>query len=187
MKQVLIFHGTCGEDEYYSSDFPSLSNSHWMPWLQKELLKKGYLAQTPEILYAFNPTYEKYSAEINRYQLDEETVLVGHSCGAGFLLRYLSENNVKLKKVILIAPWLDPLREQTTDMFEFKLNQNLVNRSGQLVIYNSSNDDDSIKESLKIIQNEISGFKLKNFKNYGHFCYKDIGPQFPELLEEVLA
>ena len=187
MKQAIIFHGACNEDDYYSSEYPSLSNSHWIPWLQKELLKKGYLTQTPEILYAFSPTYERYLAEINRYQLGEETVLIGHSCGAGFLLRYLSENNVKLKKVILVAPWLDPSREQTTDMFEFKLNQNLVNRSGQLVIYNSTNDDDSIKESLKIIQNKISSFKLKNFKNYGHFCYKDIGPQFPELLEEVLA
>ena len=71
-----------------------MSNSHWIPWLQKELLKKGYLTQTPEILYAFNPTYERYLAEINRYQLDEETVLIGHSCGAGFLLRYLSENKI---------------------------------------------------------------------------------------------
>lgn len=187
MKQVLIFHGSCNEDYYCSSEHPSPSNSHWMPWLQKELLKKGYLAQTPEILYAFKPTYEKYLAEISRYQLDEETVLIGHSCGAGFLLRYLSENSVKLKKVILVAPWLDLSRKRTTDMFEFKFNQNLVNRSGQLVIYSSTNDKETIKDSLKMIINEISGFKLRDFKDYGHFRYKDIGPRFPELLEEILA
>lgn len=30
------------------------------------------------------------------------------SCGAGFLLRWLSENSVRIAKLILVIPWLDP-------------------------------------------------------------------------------
>ncbi len=187
MKKVIIFHGTCGKNEYYSDDYPSLSNSHWLPWLQKQLLIKGFKAHTPEIFEAHIPTYEKYLTEINRYNLDEHTTLVGHSCGAGFLLRFISENKIKFNKVILVAPWLDPLRGITDDMFNFKLDKNILRKVNKLIIYSSDNDDEDINKSIEIVKDAIDGVEIRNFHNYRHFCYGDIGDKFPELLEDIVV
>jgi hypothetical protein len=57
MKNAIILHGTCSKEEYYDPEHPSLSNSHWFPWLQKQLLRKDISAQTPEIPNAWRPTY----------------------------------------------------------------------------------------------------------------------------------
>ena len=43
---VVILHGRAGADEYISDRYPSASNSHWIPWLQKQLLIKGHDVQT---------------------------------------------------------------------------------------------------------------------------------------------
>ena len=60
MKTAILIHGTCDEEEYFSDLYPSLSNSHWFPWLQKQLLIKGIFTQTPEMPDAYKPDYEKW-------------------------------------------------------------------------------------------------------------------------------
>ncbi|NND65590.1 MAG: hypothetical protein HKM24_06465, partial [Gammaproteobacteria bacterium] len=57
MKNAIIIHGTCDKDEYYSDKYPSLSNSHWLPWLQKQLLVRDIAAVTLEIANAWQPNY----------------------------------------------------------------------------------------------------------------------------------
>ena len=107
MKNAIIIHGTCDEDEYFSDKYPSLSNSHWFPWLQKQLLINNIFTQTPEMPEAHKPDYDKWKKEFEKFDVNSETILVGHSCGGGFLIRWLSENKIKIKKLILVAPWLD--------------------------------------------------------------------------------
>ena len=108
MKTALIIHGTCDEEEFYSDIYPSLSNSHWSPWMQKQLLMAGYLTQTPEMPVATYPDYGLWKQTLERHPISEDSILIGHSCGGGFLLRYLSENKIRTKRTILVAPWLDP-------------------------------------------------------------------------------
>ena len=40
MKNAIILHGGPSKKEYYDLNMPSMSNSHWLPWLQAQLLKK---------------------------------------------------------------------------------------------------------------------------------------------------
>ncbi len=115
MNNAIIIHGTCDEEEYFSDAYPSLSNSHWFPWLQKQLLIKSIFTQTPEMPEAYKPDYEKWKHEFERFSVDKETILIGHSCGGGFLIRWLSENKVEIDKLILVAPWLDPRNRRTTN------------------------------------------------------------------------
>lgn len=49
MKTAIIIHGMPSKEEYFSSENPSSSNKHWFPWIQKQLILKGVLAQTPEM------------------------------------------------------------------------------------------------------------------------------------------
>jgi len=188
MKNAIILHGTGSKEEYYSLEYPSASNSHWFPWLQNNLLTQDIFAVTPEMPNSFSPDYEVWRTEFERYDITSETILIGHSCGGGFLLRWLSEHpEVRVDKVVLVAPWLDPAREDTTDFFDFTIDKNLVDRTKGVTIFSSDNDFDPVVKSIEIILEQIPNIKVKEFHNYGHFCYRDLKTEeFPELLQEIL-
>ena len=192
MSNVIILHGKPDEEEYYDESFPSCSNSHWLPWLQKQCLINDIRAHCPEVFRVYNASFEDWSAEFERYQIDEETIFVGHSCGNGFFLRWLAENkNIRIKKMILVAPWLDPFsfleKTYNNHMFDFTLDPTVLDRVGESIIFHSDNDHASIQESLVRIRKELSLIPVKVFHNHGHFTFEEMGTvQFPELLEEIL-
>ncbi len=96
-------------DEYYDPKRASQSNEHWLPWLQRQLLLQDILAYTPEMPKSYDPDWPVWVREFERYDIGPETILVGHSCGAGFLVKYLSLHpELTVGKVVLVAPWMDP-------------------------------------------------------------------------------
>lgn len=188
MKNAIILHGTCDQEEYYSDKYPSSSNSHWLPWLQKQLLIKGVSTVTPEMPNAHTPDYSVWKREFERFDVTSETILVGHSCGGGFLVRWLSENkDTKVGTVVLVAPWLDPDREKTTDFFDFVVDIDLADRTKKLVVFNSRDDDDDIQKSVQKITSDTENVKVVEFEKHGHFTLSDMGTEkFPELLNELV-
>jgi len=187
MKNAIIIHGTCGKDEYFSDKYPSLSNSHWLPWLQKQLLINNIFTQTPEMPEAYNPNYEKWSKEFEKFDVNNETILIGHSCGAGFLIRWLSENKVKINKLILVAPWLDPDREKTTAFFSFEISKDIKDRVTDIHLLVSKDDHNDILKSVSIIRNNIPEVKYHEFSGFKHFTYKHMKTdKFLELLSYIL-
>ncbi len=176
-------------DEYYNSELPSASNSHWIPWLQKQLLINEIDASSPDIPHAFKPEYSVWTKEFERFDINRETSLVGHSCGAGFLIRWLSEHqDVQVKTVVLVAPWIDPLRKDTTDFFEFTMDPELAERTSTLWLFNSDTDSDSVHISADTIRSTINNIKYKEFHNYGHFTQRSMQTvAFPELLNSLIT
>jgi len=187
MINAIIIHGLQSPKEYFDLGKPSASNAHWLPWLQKQLLVRNILAQTPEMPEPYRPIYDMWRETFERYPINESTVLVGHSLGGGFLLRWLSENKVKVDAVALIAPWLDPDGRLDTGFFNFALDSKIAARRRKVVIFYSTDDTDQILESVKRCRVELVGVEYKEFNNYGHFISKDMATNaFPELLS-VLA
>jgi len=186
MKNAILIHGTCDKDEYFDDQYPSLSNSHWFPWLQKQLLIKGIHTERPEMPDAHTPEYDKWKNEFERFDVNEETILVGHSCGGGFLLRWLSENTVRVGKVILVAPWLDPKRDKTTDFFDFQIDKAVINRANKFQIFVSNDDEQDILDSVNTIKENITDINIRYFEGMGHFTEGEMKRKdFPELLEEL--
>jgi len=96
MKKVIMLHGICDSEEYNSDEFPSSSNSHWLPWVQKQLLINQVDCQTPDVMNSYKANYDDWKRTVSPHSIDESTTLVGHSAGCGFFLKYLSENpNIK--------------------------------------------------------------------------------------------
>jgi predicted alpha/beta hydrolase family esterase len=187
MKNAIIIHGTCDKAEYFSDKYPSLSNSHWFPWLQKQLLINNISTQTPEMPEAYSPDYEKWKREFEKFDVNSETILIGHSSGAAFLIRWLSENKVKINKLILVAPWLDPDEKRITSFFNFEIAKDIKERVAEIHLLVSSDDHDDILESVNIIQNNISAIKYHEFHGFGHFTYGHMKSDgFPELLGYIL-
>lgn len=188
MKTALLIHWTPSKEEYYNINEPSCSNSHWFPRLTKELIIRDIHTVAIEMPYAFNPNYNIWKKELERFDIWEQTILVGHSCGGGFLLHWLSENpNIAVWKVVLVAPRLDPFNElDDKKFFNFEIDEYLLQRR-DIQIFHSTNDMKSIQASLKKILHKFPNFPIKYFQDYWHFCLNDLkSEKFPELLLEVI-
>ena len=192
MKQVILIHGLPDKEEVLGDVWPSPSNAHWFPWIQKQLTRQDILCQALEMPRSYDPIYKDHEQVLNQMDISNETILVGHSCGGGFLLRYLSEHhNLKPKKVILVAPWLDLenyLKElnPNSDYFDFVIDTSILERTDLYCMY-SNDDGNSILDSVKIIREKIPNIKVVAFNNKGHFTEPDLGSkEFPELLELIL-
>lgn len=181
MKHTILIHGAPEEQEYFDPSFPSPSNSGWFPWLQKQLsLQKG-LCQAPEFPRAYDPVYAEWARIFERLEITKETTLVGHSCGGGFLLRFLSEHpDMAPARVFLIAPWLDPNKTLTTDFFGFTIDPTLTDRT-HVELFISSDDEDSMWDSFRTIKIALPLITVHEFSDKEHFTQKE----FPELLEKL--
>lgn len=187
MKKALILHGMPEKEEYFSSTSDSPSNTHWIPWLQKELLLHGYLTQTPEFPEPYTPQYEQWVDVFNQFDIDENTTLIGHSCGAGFLVRYLSEHTMKIDTLVLVAPWIDPMHAHIPDFFNFEIDTSLHTKVKHIIMLSSCTDDPDVIRSVEIIKEKIPQIHIIEFADKGHFCYEDLGTRaFPELLEIII-
>ncbi len=188
MKNAILLHGRPRRDEYYDGSQPSASNAHWFAWLQKQLMVHDIKADTPEVPFAFEPLWERWVKEVERFEIGLETILVGHSTGGGFWVRYLSEHkDLKVGKVVLVAPWIDVEQEAPHNFFQFKLDENIAKRTQGLTIFHSNDDAPEIQSSVKELRAKLTAIKYREFQHYGHFCYEDMNTtEFPELLEECL-
>lgn len=186
MNNAIILHGQPTKDRYFDPTFPASSNYYWIPWLQKQLIVRGIHTATPDVPNNWKPDLATWRKEFERYDVTEETVLVGHSCGGGFLLRWLSEHpEVKPSRVVLVAPWLNPKHpEDTGDFFEFNIDGELTKRTELTILY--SNDDmPQILDTVKLIKKELPNAIYKELSGKRHF-YDDDCLELPELLEIIV-
>ena len=187
MKTAIILHGMARREVYYDPSYDSQGSSHWLPWLQRQLQVRDYLAQTPEMPRPYAPEFAAWRDIFERHGPDKETLLVGYSCGAGFLVRWLSENKeVQVGHVVLVAPWLD-LERAHGDLFDFIIDPEIVNRCARMSIVHSDNDHLPMQRTVQLLQSTLGNADYHEFHNYGHFCLKHIGGrEFPELLDICL-
>ena len=187
MKKAIILHGKPTKEEYYVTDEDSQSNLHWLPWIQRELIRKDILAQTPELPRPYEPIYEDWLNIINQFKIDKDTILIGHSFSAGFLIRYLNEHDIKVGKVILVAPFINAGRVRDIDFFDFDIDPDLVSKTKGITLIASDNDKEHIKDSVTELSGSIKDIKYIELPNYGHFTFRHMQTrEFPELLEETL-
>ena len=187
MKNAIILHGRPDKEEYYDASYPSSSNSHWIPWLQKQLLMKDIPAATPEVPNSWNPDYALWCKEFERFDITPETILVGHSCGAGFIVRWLSDHpEVRVGKVVLVAPSLG-LDWADAHFFNGPIDPMLIQRTAGVDIFVSDDDRQGIHQAALGLLAALEGSVRHDFTGYGHFVYQKMGTaEFPELLEATI-
>lgn len=189
MTNAILLHGLPSKEEYYDPGRPSASNAHWFSWLQNQLLIHDIKTDTPEVFKPFEMDWETWLKEVERFDIGPETILVGHSMGGGFWVKYLSEHpNVHVNKVILVAPWVNVNHEEQTDFFDFELRPDITNQAQRFTVLASDNDGEEVRNSVEYLRKQLSGAEFVDFHNYGHFCSQDLKTDaFPELLEKILS
>lgn len=184
MKNIkcIIVHGcpSSPEDPYY--------NKHWMPWAKKQIIAKGIPTENPTMPEPWNPNYEKFKTEFEKLSVDENTMLIGHSCGCAFLVRWLGETKKEIFKLILVAPWKLPTEKRNfkdKKFYNYAIDATIKDRAKEIIMFTSNNEAEDGKKSLKIFHDTLGG-EIVELKNHGHYTMKDMGTkEFPELIDKI--
>ncbi len=182
MKNCIIIHG-CPSD---NTD-PSY-NKHWIPRLKNELIKNSIPTETPLMPSPWQPVYEDYKKKFEKYPVNEDSILIGHSCGCAFLVRWLGETKQKIAKLILVAP--RKINDEWGIIWEkfytYLIDESIKERVKEIVMFTANDEDPEGKESLQIFHDAIWG-KTIELKQHGHYLLGDMGTEkFPELLEVIM-
>ena len=188
MKYAIIFHGTAGN-----------ANENWFPWLKKELKKHGYEVVVPQFPTPENQSPENWLKVFEEYEnkkyLNEDTLLIGHSLGGGFLLCVLEKIRVKLgvkvKAAFFIAAsvGVKPIKYYETDkpFVEKEFDWKKIKMSAEHFFVFHSEDDPLVcigngeKLASKL------GVQLIKVKNAGHFNKAAGYTKFEQLLEKIAS
>lgn len=98
---IVIVHGTCGS-----------ATGNWFPWLKGEMERKGCRVIVPQFP---TPEGQSFAAwrEVFRDRLGDcapaQTVLIGHSIGAPFVIRMAEETDRPYRAVIPVCPFAQTL------------------------------------------------------------------------------
>lgn len=92
MKTAFLIHGYNG--------IPPL-----FKWLETELEQMEYKVITPEFPSKENINYNLWCNELDKYKeyFNKDSIVIGHSIGNSFILRYVYTNNIKINLFISLA------------------------------------------------------------------------------------
>ncbi|MFA5985990.1 MAG: alpha/beta hydrolase [Parcubacteria group bacterium] len=188
-KNCIIVHGCEYDAEHAVLLEQRTAENHWTTWVRDELVKRGVSAQTPTMPTSWAQEYEGFKKEFEKYHVNENTVLVGHSCSCSFLVRWLGETKQKIAKLVLVAPWkvFDPYDTVRAAFYTYDIDETIVNRVGDIVMFTADNESDDGKKSLEIFHHALGG-RIIALSGRGHYRTREWEKSaFPELLEEILA
>ncbi len=168
---VHIFHG-------WGAD----SKSNWFENSRDFLVKHKVNCSVLDFPNSQNPKYEDWKNyfEKNVKNIWPQDIFIGHSLGAGFIQRYLSENSAKLDQIILVAPTVNDCGiEEIKNFFSTDFDYEKIKKSANKITIIASDNDPFIK--VKDVQNLAKklGAELILLKNREHLS----NHEFPELYE----
>ena len=186
MKKAIIVHG-CADEEGLSSELRTY-DKHWMPWLKRELIARGWKVETPSMPNPWKPDYDAYKKMFEELLVTEDTVLIGHSCGGAFLVRWLGDSKKKVGTLVLVAPWKIPDEGDSTQraFYEYPIDPSIKDRVKEIIIFTSDDEEEEGKQSAQIFHDALGG-RVVSLDGHGHYTLSDMGTEeFPELLEVLL-
>jgi predicted alpha/beta hydrolase family esterase len=187
-KNCIIIHGCPVDIEKAMNPERRTYDKHWIPWAKKELIKNGIETEAPLMPEPWEPDYERFKKEFEKYKVNENTILVGHSCGCTFLVRWLEETGQKVNKLILVAPWKinDNMKDAKKEFYSYPVDKTIKNRVDETIIFTADNEDNNGKEGLKMFHEALNG-EVVEIKGYGHYTMRYMETEeFPELLKVIM-
>jgi predicted alpha/beta hydrolase family esterase len=184
MKKALILHGTAGSPK-----------NNWFSWLKQELEKQGYTVWLPQLPHAEKPDPKNYTPFLLSkpdFQIDADTIIIGHSSGAVEVLHLLQSlpGKFAIKAAILVSAFKDDLGwEALTALFTEPLDlERVKTRSKQFIFFHSDDDPYCPLEHAEYLSRQVGG-ELKIMPGQGHFN-TEASPDytaFPLLLTTIAA
>jgi len=194
-KQIIVIHGgttfpTYGAyiDHLSTLDIDLARLHYKVDWkgTMANDLGDDYDVLTPKMPNGTNAKYKEWELWFSNIftKIHGDVILVGHSLGGAFLLRYLSENIIKnkIKSLFLVAAPIES--EEDEYLGEFTMPKDitkLIQQTSRIYILHSEDDKVVPYEQSKKLHRAIAGSELITFDNYGHFNKE----HFPELIKKI--
>ncbi len=188
-KKCIIVHGCPSSEEKALDPNKRTYDKHRIPRTKKQATTQGIEVYTPLMPLPWKPDYWRFKAVFEKHEVNKNTVLVGHSCGCAFLVRWLGETKTKILKLILVAPWKIPDEDDDfgRTFYTYDIDGTIKDRVGEIFMFTSDTEEDDGKKSLHIFHDSLGGHII-SLKNRGHYCLWDMGTEeFPELLEIIIS
>ncbi len=186
-RNCIIVHG-CPSDAAFERDPETRSyDKHWIPWIRDKLIERGIPTAAPVMPDPWAPNYANYKHEFDKQLVTEATILIGHSCGCAFLVRWLAESKQAIDTLVLVAPWKIarfgcPHR---LAFYDFTVDATITSRVRRIIMFTSDTESDDGKRSLAIYRAALGG-EVVDLPCRGHYTHGDMGTcAFPELLEQA--
>lgn len=181
MATIFIIHGVCGHP-----------GENWFPWLKKELETLGHQVFVPQFPTPENQTLENWKKIFKDYEnyMNEDSVVVGHSLGAAFLLRILEERYKAIRGAFFVAgvtgsvnnPFFDNINQTFLEK-PFNWGE-IIKNCESFYLFHSDNDPYlPAKEAERLAEN--LGTTSKFVQNAGHFNEKAGYLKFDLLLNKI--
>lgn len=163
---------------------------NWIPWLKKQLSKRQLNCIVPSFPTPYKQDYESWSMILKAYleigYITEDTTFVTHSLGGIFLVKFLIDNEIKVKKIITIAGFNNLEFADDMNLYKsFYMNDRISDirlYSSEIISIYSDNDPYVQKRAAEQFADDIRAQKVL-IKEAGHFNEKYGYTEFRELLK----
>jgi len=179
--KVVIVHGSYGSPK-----------GNWFPWLKREIERQGKDAIVPKFPTPDNQNLESWKNVFRSESgaLTSETIIVGHSVGAAFVLNLLEESPTPIRAAFLVAGFLGELGLPDYDHVNRtfvckKLNWNEIKKNAKSIFIFHGDDDPYVPLSKGQAIAESLSAPLEVVAGGGHLNAESGYTTFPLLLNKL--
>jgi len=179
MNNYIILHGSFGSKD-----------GNWFPWLKKELEKSNYKVDVPQMPVGVgNQNYESWSKELDKLDINENTVIVAHSIAPAFVCKYLLNKKIKVKKLVFVCGFnnylgIDPDFDSVNEPMFLNNLEDIKNYCKDIICFYSDNDPYVKFDVEKSFADAITN-NQHIIKNGGHLNAESGYTEFEELLKFI--
>lgn len=178
---MVILHGTLGSPE-----------GNWFRWLEHELLDRGLEVWLPALPNAEEPSlswWARFVWENCPFELDKDTLLIGHSSGATLALVLAQQASVPIGGIIAVSVLCDNSSRWAPNnkLFDMPFEWGAIRaHSGPIVCLHSDNDPYVALSKAQFVVEQCAA-ELILMAGQGHFNLEQSPDyiQFPELLNII--
>lgn len=195
MQQVIVIHGgsTYAQYDAYIKDLATKPlnperyrfKPMWKERLQQQLGAQ-YEVLLPTMPNKTNAQYSEWKVWFDHFSdiIADDCILIGHSLGAIFLAKYLSEAQFarRIKATILIAAPYDD--ESSEDLTDFKLNrvgERFIEQAGSTTLFFGNDDPVISQDEIHKYERDLPEATFHVMSAPDHFVRED----FPELISAI--
>ena len=169
------------------------ANEYWYPWLKKQIEGKGFVCFTPTMPGLEKTCYKTWANEMDKIksEINQDSVVIGHSVGSVFLAHYLISNKINVAKFIGVVSFNAPDGQGIHEDWD-KINENffvdnleeLKKYAKERICFYSPTDLYDFKK-LDNFANTVDAEKVI-IQNAGHFTAETgYGEKFEEILKYI--
>jgi predicted alpha/beta hydrolase family esterase len=158
--------------------------------LKKKLEERGNSVYVPRFPTPENQSVKNWSRALEEQapRFGENTVLIGHSCGATYLLHILEVLKTPVAKSIFVSGFIDKLGDDYFDALnetfvahEFKWDT-IKKNAGEITLFHGDNDPYVPLSAAQKLSDKLEA-PLTIIKNGGHLNAEFGYTKFPEILK----